>query len=142
MVYEHSDEFRTALVEYDWATYFGIDATAPFPDNSINLYVVDYTVQKWIQDTATLDWTDTSTDWTITSYIAITVSNEVKNSFKIISAKNIADGASTLLLSDTTKDLDMIIIDKVTIFNNGNTFLNITNANIFWPNGRWDYADK
>lgn len=46
VVYEHSEAFRTNMLNYDWTTYFGIDSTEAFPDNSIQLYSVEYKVQK------------------------------------------------------------------------------------------------
>lgn len=47
VVYEHSDLFRNKLINYDWNTFFHISEGESFPeDNSINLYTVDYTVQK------------------------------------------------------------------------------------------------
>lgn len=55
---------------------------------------------------------------------------------------NISNGASTLLLSDTTKDLDIVFIDKIEIFNDGNTFLNISGVQMFLPNGKFKYGDR
>lgn len=143
VVYEHSDDFRTKLVNYDWNTYFDITSGAMFPeDNSIVLYSVDYTVEKQIWNDISSDWTAAGVDWTISNSIGITVSNQIKHSFRILSTKNISNGSSTLLLADATKSMDIVYIDKIEIFNDGNTFLSVSDAQLFWPNGRWYFSDK
>lgn len=38
--------------------------------------------------------------------------------------------------------MDIVYIDKIEIFNDGNTFLSVSDAHLFWPNGRWYFSDK
>jgi len=45
-------------------------------------------------------------------------------------------------LADTTKDLDIIYIDKIEVFNDGNVFLNISKIEMFYPTGKYNYNNK
>jgi hypothetical protein len=142
VIYEHSEAFRSKLLEYNWYAYFEIDETSLFPDNSVALYHIDYTIEKWYEIDNSSDYTFSGTDFTISNIVSISLSNQILNSFRILTTRNISNGSSTLLLADSTSDNDIVYIDKYTVYNDGNTLLNISGAKIFYPNGIYDYESR